>query len=166
MQELYELQEVKWENSLEGILSQLDIVGTSPSANIKDEIFIVKTLLRLPEDVRNKVLKEVSFIILYAKSTTVKKCLHILFDKKDLKSSSTKERYITAFKRTFIVFNFTHLTDWDKMDIIAHEISHFILGHENSQYYSRDGEKKVEDLIKKWGFRLKRNFTVINKIDT
>ena len=41
-----------------------------------------------------------------------------------------------------------------KMDVIAHEIAHFVLGHHKLENCSNPkNEKEADDLIEKWGFK-------------
>ena len=46
------------------------------------------------------------------------------------------------------------LTESEKMDVIAHEIAHFVLGDHMAEKRSDPyNEREAEDLIEKWGFK-------------
>ena len=134
------------------------------SSDFRDEIFIVKTLLRLPEDIREKVLREVSFILMHGETATIKKCLHILMNRQDLKSTESKDEYVANFKRTFIILNFKDIKDWDKMDVIAYDIARFIAGSQDPQSYDKDYEEKARAIAEEWGFEKKSQLKNYRKI--
>jgi len=52
----------KWRNSLEGILYDLSIFGVETEVDEEDEYLIAKTLQKLPEDVREKVLTKLHLL--------------------------------------------------------------------------------------------------------
>jgi len=54
----------KWENSIEGILYDLQMIGDATVEDDRNKILIAKILIALPEEIRNKVLSEVLFVLL------------------------------------------------------------------------------------------------------
>jgi len=59
-----------------------------------------------------------------------------------------------VMKQTFILLNFTameKMSETAKMSIIAHEIAHFVLGHQKPNI--KVSEEEADDLITKWGFK-------------
>ena len=108
----------------------------------RNKILIAKTLVALPEEIRNKVLSEVLFILLEVYG--IAGCLSIPVPK-DCKN----------IEQPFILLNFSLIEKQSedcKMDFIVHEIAHFILGHHKSMTYDPLAERKADDLVEKWGF--------------
>lgn len=108
--------------------------------DLKNKFIIAKTISVLPEKVQVRVIDEVVFIGLEGgsgqyeqvllKSTKKNGLIPIIFlDFSGMKSSS--ENY--------------------KMTVIAHEIAHFILGHEASDGGTKI-EKATDNLCEEWGF--------------
>jgi len=89
---------------------------------------------------------------MHGETATIKKCLHILMNRQDLKSTESKDEYVANFKRTFIILNFKDIKDWDKMDVIAYEIARFIGGSQDPQSYDKDYEEKARAIAEEWGF--------------
>ena len=44
-------------------------------------------------------------------------------------------------------------TDDNLMNIISHEIAHYILGHMDMNFSDFDGERQADNLSEKWGFK-------------
>jgi hypothetical protein len=129
----------KWLNSFERILYDLCVFGDVSKEDEECKLLIAKTLQKLPKEIREKVLDEVIFII-------ANSCYGTIWDM-NLENEKMK-------KKTFILLNFTAMrkkSEISKMSIIAHEIAHFILGHENP--LTKHSEKEADELIKKWGFK-------------
>lgn len=117
----------------EEIMARLTVWGETTSEDERNTAFIKKTLLHLPEEIRLKVLDEVIFLHTTAHGTIFK----MLFPEEQ--------------EQAFILLNFTRVKDEEKMDTIAHEIAHYILGHDISGDLS--AEKDADDLTEKWGFK-------------
>ena len=59
----------EWENSIEGVLYNLTTIGDRTIDDDKDRVLIAKTLLKLPKEIREKVIDEVFFVIMKASGT-------------------------------------------------------------------------------------------------
>ncbi|ODS33677.1 MAG: hypothetical protein SCARUB_01197 [Candidatus Scalindua rubra] len=92
---------MEYENSMEGVIYDLGIWGEAVDEDEKNRNIIAETLLELPYKVRSKVLEEVIFVIM---------ATHGL---------ATETVFTASVKKQTS----------NKMDTIAHEIAHFILGH-------------------------------------
>ena len=127
----------EWNNSIEGVLYQLHVIGDTITDDDEDKILIVKTLLKLPKKIKRKVLdNNVLFILMKAVGTLGRLQTPLPF-------------------QDFIILNFSKMKKGEEMDTIAHEIAHFILGHA-SKMNSGGFEREADDLTEKWGF--KRNY--------
>jgi len=130
------------------------------SDTVANMALIAETLLRLPKNVRERVLVEVYFIALSDVGEYGRVCFR------------SGEPTATVF------LSFVSMEKWSKkrkMNLIAHEIAHFILGHEmrpaddvkrkkhiNSRDLERDlelmksrfrdRERQADDLCEKWKF--------------
>ncbi len=132
----------KWENSIEGILYDLQMIGDATVEDDRNKILIAKILIALPEEIRNKVLSEVLFVLLEVYG--IAGCLSIPVPKG-----------CKNIEQPFILLNFSLIEKQSencKKDFIAHEIAHFILGHHKSMTYDPLAERKADDLVEKWGF--------------
>jgi hypothetical protein len=117
---------------------------------------IAETLIRTPVFVREKVLEEVTFILMHgAYGFTA----HLLFS--DLKNKNQLKRRLAddlvrvTIAVPFILLNFAIMKEMDEEDkksIVAHEAAHFILGHHETGGGS-EKEREADDLIEKWGFK-------------
>ncbi len=87
---------------------------------------LLNTLTRLPEDVYQFTLKEISFHAGQSQTIQVQEM--------------TKP-YMIILKRT------------DSESLIAHEIAHAYLNYAKTKNNSYDQEAEAEDLRKKWGFK-------------
>jgi hypothetical protein len=167
-----EKDHIKWENFIEGIIDELKVFGAETVTEQEDVYLIAKTLLRLPKEVREKVLDEVWFIITDEVEGTIfrmdistevwRRLLAPLREEEGdslVKLSALEEMLNkTNMKIPFIVLNFAAMreeSEVDKMNTIAHEIAHFILGHDGYDPRERNMEKEADDLIEKWGFKRK-----------
>ena len=136
----------KFEDSLEGILYELNLIGDAYADNEDYRILIAKTLMKIPKDVRDKTLIEVTFI--------VDENLGLAFN---LHLMNPKGKKI--IDHPFILLNLLAMREESKsfrMDVIAHEIAHFFLGHYKTpsknlnEFLKR--EKEADGLIVEWGF--------------
>ena len=118
------------------------MIGDATVEDDRNKILIAKILIALPEEIRNKVLSEVLFVLLEAYG--IAGCLSIPVPKG-----------CKNIEQPFILLNFSLIEKQSedcKMDFIAHEIAHFILGHHKSMTYDPLAERKADDLVEKWGF--------------
>ena len=148
--------DMEYENSLEGILQHLRIWGEAATEDKKNKGIIAETLLKLPYKVRMETLSEVVFVIVTAHGLTTKATFPIVLSKGDIKQKG--ETYQTTIEHPLIVLNFkTRMSKSRKMDTIAHEIAHFILGHHKVRNLTNQrkitNEKKADDQAEKWGFK-------------
>jgi hypothetical protein len=148
--------DMEYENSLEGILQHLRIWGEAATEDKKNKGIIAETLLKLPYKIRMETLSEVVFVIVTAHGLTTKATFPIVLSKGDIKQKG--ETYHTTIEHPLIVLNFkTRMSKSRKMDTIAHEIAHFILGHHKIRNLTNQrkiiNEKKADDQTEKWGFK-------------
>lgn len=152
----------RWENSMEGVLYELSVIGDITTDDDKDKIIIAKTLLKLPKKIRRKVLDEVLFVIMRAAGTVTNIHLSKVITKEELVEINKEfERRgknsvfpRIAIEQPIIILNFSEIKVGTEMDTVAHEIAHFILGHSNLLRPSNPkNERKADDLAEKWGFR-------------
>lgn len=145
----------EWENSVEGILYNLQTLGDATKYDDKDKLLITKTLLKLPKKIRKKVLREVTFVIMQALGTIMKVRFSDVIKEKNIKKIGNNIR--VAFERVFIFLNFPLIrkrkkSEFSMMSAVAHEIAHFILGH-HGLTSDQKAERKADNLIEKWGFK-------------
>lgn len=100
----------------------------------QDRMIIAETILRVPESVRERVVKDVIFITI---------------------GGAYGSGLAMPHSELKILINFAEMEkdELDKEDMrttVAHEVAHFILGHEGG---GRENEKEADDLIEKWGFK-------------
>ena len=150
-----------WE-AIEKIIESLTIFndgarGTQTPRN-QSRIIIAETVLRLPESVREKVVKDAVFITIGGAYGCVLLMVH-----SELKSEGqlikTSEGLVwVKIEAQIIILNFAEM-EKDELDeenmrtTVAHEIAQFILGHHRSVGRGRVREKEADDLIEKWGFK-------------
>ncbi len=149
-------RDMEYENSLEGVLSHLRIMGEATTEGEKNKCIIAETLLSLPYKARRKTLDEVIFVIVTAQGLTAKVTFPKIFGKGELQRK--KETYHTIIEHPLVVLNFKErMNKSRKMDTIAHEIAHFILGHHKILKLTKQrrniNERKADDLAEKWGFK-------------
>ena len=148
-------RDMEYENSLEGVLSHLRILGEATTDSEKNKCIIAETLLSLTYKARRKTLDEVIFVIVTAQGLTTKVTFPKIFAKGELQQKG--EAYHSIIEHPIIVLNFKkRMNKSRKMDTIAHEIAHFILGHHKLQNRTKQriniNERKADDLSEKWGF--------------
>ena len=142
----------EWENSLEGIFDSLNVFHSDTEDDKRGKILIGKTLAQLPKDIQKRVLENVKFIFSYAAGTSVSMFFH-----KPIIESKEFGKYI-EFEQPIIILNFKEMKKGTEMDVIAHEIAHFILGHNNPEKRCNGKiEREADNLAEKWGF--KRSYT-------
>jgi hypothetical protein len=149
-------KDMEYENSLEGILQHLRIWGEAATEDKENKGIIAETLLKLPYKVRMETLSEVVFVIVTAHGLTTKATFPIVLSKGDIKQKG--KTYQTIIEHPLIVLNFkTRMSKSRKMDTIAHEIAHFILGHHKILNQTKQrksiNERKADDQAEKWGFK-------------
>ncbi len=149
-------RDMEYENSLEGILQHLRIWGEAATEDKENKVIIAETLLKLPYKTRRETLSEVVFVIVTAQGLTTKATFPIVLSKGDIKQKG--ETYQTTIEHPLIVLNFkTRMSKSRKMDTIAHEIAHFILGHHENlnptEKRKNINERKADDQAEKWGFK-------------
>ena len=122
------------------ILLCLNILNSKTSKDKEKEKFIAKTILKLPGDVREKVLKNrVLFIYSSCPGTS---------------GVISFKRLPNKFECPIITLNFENIKNGREMDIIAHEIAHFFLeDYKNKEKSTIEKERAADDLIEEWGFR-------------
>ena len=156
-----EQQYKDWENSLEGIHYNIITMASTNMNDDKDKILIAETLQKLPAKVRNKVLDGAVFVLMNGLyGTVINGCFSKIISKKELVEISKTNKTLVQFRQPLIFINFSEmkkLSKKRKMNIISHEIAHFILNHHLKICSRRkDGmklEKEADDLIVKWGFK-------------
>ena len=148
----------EWENSLDGVLYDLH-TWEDPMTGNKSRLIIAETLLRLPKRIKRKVLDEIIFVVSTPRHNGI--VCNAYFTKiiktKDLKPTKGKTCSIEILQ-PLIFLNFGSRSKSKKMDMTAHEIAHFILGHHRSLISLKGvkvnkAEKEADDLIEKWGFK-------------
>ena len=123
----------------------------------QDRMIIAETLLRIPESVREKVMKETHFITIGGACGCI---LPMTFS--EVKSEEQLNRWGEGQVRVeievlLILINFAEM-EKEEMDeegmrtTVAHEIAHFILEHHKNGG-GPEKEKEADDLIEKWGFK-------------
>lgn len=127
-------------NELHEILKNLCIWGETTDADEKNSLLIAKTLFELPEDVRMKVIDD-----------------RVLFIHTEAHGTIGRGFFAEGAEVPFILLNFRGIKDdRDKMNTVAHEIAHYILGHDldgvSEDYSENNIEKAADDLTENWGF--------------
>jgi len=126
-------KEENWDDSMDGVLYSLRTFGTA--GNDETTLLVAATLLIVPKKIREKILDDVIFI--YTNDTAGGVAFRI---------PKMKE------EQSVILLNFRGISSKErKMDIIAHEIAHIILGHDSTEFRG-PAEKAADDLSEKWGF--------------
>jgi protein required for attachment to host cells len=136
------MEPIKGEHSLlEDIHYKLQLYGDVTIEDDKRSHLIVYALSRMPEEVRERILNEVTFIVAGDAYGTG-------FDIDILAVPKTL---------SFILINFNAMkrqSDSKLMDTIAHEVAHHILGHELSAVEKMfQIEREADDLSESWGFK-------------
>jgi len=141
----------KWKNSVEGVLYDLSIIGDRLLDDDGDKVLIAKTLLKLPDKIRKKVLDKVLFVIMRACGTVENLKLSKVAKKEEFEFEAEKMSKVTI-EQPLVILNFSEMKNGSEMDTIAHEIAHFILGHHINQS-NPNNETEADDLVEKWGFK-------------
>jgi len=149
-----------WSNSIYGICDDIKTMGEASEGDIRDKTLVAETLQKIPEKIREKVLDEVVFVLM---NSLYGEVINGLFSKDITKKElieTPSGTFIVDVRQPLIFLNFgmmKRLSKKRKMNIIAHEIAHFILHHhldDNAEI--KNGivlhEKEADDLIIKWGF--------------
>jgi len=150
---------VEWENSVDGVLYELN-TWEVPKFKYEDKVIIAEVLLKLPKRIRRKVLDEAIFVLSPEVGGSVyNACFTKLVKGKDLKKKGDDYEIEIWQPLIFLTFN-RRLKKSDKMDITAHEIAHFILGHGSVKSYGKiNPEKQAKDLAVRWGFnRIRKSY--------
>ncbi len=143
--------QIEYENSVTGVFDNLKFFGDTVEDEKRKRI-VVETLLRLPYKVRKKTIDEVLFISMSTAGVTFRFEGSVNLKKKDFKQKGNI--YQGRIELHFIILNFRRCRKDRKMDVTAHEIAHFILGHHLKKNINRGIiEKEAEDLAVKWGFK-------------
>ncbi len=141
----------QWKNSVEGVLYELGTVGDRLLDDDEDKTLIAKTLLKLPEEIREKTIDEVLFVIMRACGTVENLKLSKVAKKEEFEFETEKMLKVTI-EQPLVILNFGGMKKDSEMDTIAHEIAHFILGHHINQS-NPNNETEADDLVEKWGFK-------------
>ncbi len=143
--------QIEYENSVDGVSENLKFFGDTEEDEKRKRI-VVETLLRLPYKVRKKTIDEVLFISMSTAGVTFRFEGSVNLRKKDFKQKGNI--YQGIIELHFIILNFRRCRKDRKMDVTAHEIAHFILGHHLNKNINRGViEKEAEGLAVKWGFK-------------
>jgi len=144
-------------DSFESIYGELKVISGCTTDDEQTHGLIAKTLLKLPNDVREKTIDEVLFIFGSNKGEVLTISFPVVITKD--KFQSVGKNYITHITQPVIMLNFEKDdTDAVKVNAIAHEIAHFYLGHldrrenMNADTPERIEERQADDLAEKWGF--------------
>ena len=138
------------------ILKHLSIQSPSGGFKISEKYkrMIASTLLRIPEKVRARVIHDVLFIItaqpLFALITTT-----------DLNLSKKEKKGRISVNLVYVDFygmKQAGKSEEEMKQVIAHEIAHFYLKHNNKNVHNT--EEKAEEQTMVWGFTPKRSIRV------
>ncbi len=144
-------KQIEYENSFAGVFNNLKFFGDTAEDEKRKHI-VVETLLKIPYKVRKKTIDEVLFISMSTAGVTFKFEGSVNLRKKDFKQKGNI--YHGRIELHFIILNFKRCRKDRKMDVTAHEIAHFLLGHHLKKNTNRGIiEKEAEDLAVKWGFK-------------
>lgn len=143
--------QIEYENSFTGVYNNLKFFGDTDEDEKRKRI-VAETLLKLPYKIRKKTLDDVLFISMSTAGVTFRFEGSVRLRKKDF--TQIGEFYQGQIELHFIILNFRRCRKDRKMDVTAHEIAHFILGHHLKKNTNRGIiEREAEDLAEKWGFR-------------
>ena len=150
-------EKIKKRNEEEIIYDKLNVLNETPIEDTKYIAFIVKTIQRLPIRIRKKVLNNVRFILINA--TTYGACRGLNFSEIVKNVRKIEKGYLVRKRIQLILLNFYAMEQRKKskeyiINVIAHEISHYILGHSDISKRGRpNNERDADNLIEKWGFK-------------
>jgi hypothetical protein len=153
---------------IDEIWYRMSVFGAETDKDQEDVVLIAETLLKLPEDVRERVLDEATFIVadnvagtvfsMYVEGHIRAKLLSIgIITSKNfdplIKLSTIAK---IALRLRFILLNFAEMkkmSKFNQMSVIAHEIAHFIQDGDSYNTREIDAEKEADDLVEKWSFK-------------
>jgi len=160
-------ENMKMMSSPEWVWDNLTLFGDVAAGDEKYKQIIVECITKLPFKVRERVLDNVTFIMLS------EDILGHHFIMNSIKNSALAKRTkignleICEHEIPIILLNFVSMKNKKKTKIIsniAHEIAHFILGHDSCRHTDRNLEKEADDLCQKWGFeRAYKNYEQFGK---
>ncbi|MBU4308804.1 MAG: hypothetical protein KJ566_03340 [Nanoarchaeota archaeon] len=146
----------KWGNSMDGVLDNMKVLGAEVTIEELRGV-VAKTLLKLPKKIREKVLDEVVFILMGSGCAgTIDQLCFTKFTKDAQDKKEWGDGFSLSFTQPLILLNFSEMKKGKEMDLIAHEIAHFILGHIPNPLKNFPVEREADDLTEKWGFE--RNY--------
>jgi len=160
------LSKIEKEDLIERTARRVKLVGDTKLIFRKDMMLIAETLLRLPDEVMKKVLREVYFIVVPFCKGYSGTYRYSIFLKQD-RVKKTPTGYKARVAKPLIFLNFEKMkkeSKFSRMSTVAHEIAHFILDHDHDR---RRGlinpivEKEADDLTEEWSF--KRAYKDYNK---
>jgi Zn-dependent peptidase ImmA (M78 family) len=137
-------------DNLEKVAQRLTVLRGSAIEDDDTQIKIATTLLRLPDDVREKTTAEMLFVFGSFGGELLTMDSSVVISRDEFDAVGT--HYITRITKPVIMLNFNDNTHKCKENSIAHEIAHFILGHHKKEKLDGTEEKEADDLSKKWGF--------------
>ncbi len=138
---------------LKEIFDRLPSVADVIEKDQENSMYISKTLVRLPKSIRERVLEEVAFVHTAARGTVSR----VLF-RKDIESDEDLEEIkkgkCVFIEQSLIILNLKYVKNTQKMDVIAHEIAHYVLGHDDPYHTGtwQEDERAADDLAERWGF--------------
>jgi len=142
-------------NSFEEVVSNLKIFGDILAEDDKYKGLIIECLLRLPLEIRERVLDEATFIMFSENALGHVFKMHIVENPTITERSRDGKMVVCDHEISVILLNFGSMKKYRKARImtrIAHEIAHFILGHSPTSPIEGNDDKEADDLCEKWGF--------------
>jgi hypothetical protein len=121
--------------SLERIHDELCVIGHACVDDDLNNGVIVRTLAKLPAEVRDRALSEVVFVHTVADGTVY-------------------PSFIVDGRKAFILLNFKGMrSERSKADLVAHEVAHYVLDASGINEGGEAAERAADDLCEKWGLR-------------
>jgi hypothetical protein len=142
-------------NSFEEVAYNLKIFGDVLAEDDKYKGLIIECLLRLPLEIRERVLDKATFIMFSENALGHVFKMHIVENPSAVERSRDGEMAVCDHEILMILLNFGSMKKYKKVRImtrIAHEIAHFILGHNPTTSIEGNDDKEADDLCEKWGF--------------
>jgi len=145
---------------VEEIRDQLNTIHFAEDIASKEKL-IAETLYRIPEEVRDRVLKEVYFILVDNSREAAQRHLNISEVREKVKDIDNDrehaEKHIPLITLNFSEMERRGRSRQKQMCLIAHEIAHFVRGHEHPKKQKERPdtaaiEAQADDLIARWGF--------------
>ena len=163
------LSKIEKKELIERTARRVKLVGDTKRIFRSDMMIIAETLLRLPDKVMKKVLREVYFIIVPHCKGYSGVYRYSIFLKQD-RVKKTPRGYRVRIAKPLIFLNFEKMkkeSKFSRMSTVAHEISHFILDHDHNRKRGLINpivEKEADDLTEEWGFkRAYKDYTKFTK---